>query len=142
MLFELADLTTNQFDFYHKYIFNGLGSRESWINPRDFIFRPAALHHDFWGIRGGPDALRVKADSDFYTKCKELADQEIWIKRIFYRSVAWVYYQALVQLSQIAWEYHDEPAKNWAEFIGNFKFYYARNGKAIPDYMIDAEKIT
>lgn len=126
---ELEDLTKEQYDYFKKHIYNGVGSREFPINPHDLIFKKAAEKHDFYYWRGGDDSYRVLADKE-YLKDSLIAVklQPKW-KQPFYHSVAYVYYGFLVALGRFAFEYSDEPCKTWEQLLKRFQDYQNKNNK-------------
>lgn len=138
---ELKDLTPKQLEFFLTYIFNGVGSREFFINPRDFIFKNAAKTHDLKYFCGGNDTLRKIADKNFFEECCKAVLRQPGYKRVFYFPIAYVYYSALILLGKYAWEYYDTPAGTWPEFIQHAKNSYIRKKKAIPEYLNNAENI-
>lgn len=44
---DYSELSTKQLNFFLKYIWNGVGSRE-YIRPPQFIFSEASKSHDFF----------------------------------------------------------------------------------------------
>lgn len=128
-MIQLSDLTKDQLLYFTTNIYNGVGSREFFINPHDLIFSPAAMEHDFAYWRGGPDNLRKIADKEFLQHCLVLSKQHTGIRRVFYTNTSYVYYTFLVLLGKYAWEYYDAPANTWEEFLEHFNKYQASKQK-------------
>lgn len=124
-------LTEKQKNYFARFIWNGVGSRNFFINPHDLIFKEASLYHDFYYWRGGPIELKALADKDFFHRCHSaVRKQPLW-KRPFYYFVAVIYYKFLA-LGKIAWEYGEKPCQTWQELLANFYQYHEDNPKVRP----------
>lgn len=119
---QLTDLTPDQYSYYMKNIYNGVGSRSYSINPRDFIFKKAAEYHDFRYISGGTENNRLESDLEYDLWAKKaIQDEPNIFLRNFYKLVHKIYFYVLQKLGKNAWEYYDEPSKTWDEFIERFQ---------------------
>lgn len=125
-------LTSNQKDFFKKYIWNGVGSSHYTINPHDLIFKNASIYHDFNYFRGGNDELRELADSDFINRSLAAVRSQKFYKQPFYWVVAYIYYFGLVIFGKKAWEYYEEPADSWSEFMSRVESAFIREGRKYP----------
>lgn len=125
-------LTDSQKAFFRKFVWNGLGSRDAHIDPHDLIFKNASIYHDWYYFVGGPDKLRIAADKEFLVNCNKLVLKERAWKRWFYYPVSYVYYFFIKIGSKLAWEYYDEPAQTWEEFIEHVMTYFDRKKKPYP----------
>lgn len=124
---ELKDLTPDQYAYYRRWVYNGVGSRTFPINPRDFIFGPAAIEHDarywFYLVPG----LRAWVDKQFLVDCLKLVKQQPKWKRPFYWCIAHVYYLFLRLLGKYAWEKGEKPITKWDDFLTRFYAYYEKH---------------
>jgi len=84
---------------------NGCGSKGGWLNVPDWIFTASCWHHDFNYWLGGTEEDRKKADWQFYQAMLYDASKAVWWKRPWYRTMAWVYYKAVRQVSSVFFPY-------------------------------------
>lgn len=123
---QLEDLTPEQFQYFKQNIYNGVGSREFPINPRDFIFKKAALRHDFYYFRLGDDNVRYQADLQYKEDgLAAIKEQPRW-KQPFYRLVHHIYCFFLFKLGPYAWEYGPQPVKTWEQYLQSYNNYLVR----------------
>jgi hypothetical protein len=120
------DLTQKQKDFFLKYIWNGVGSRE-YPKPPQLIFREASIYHDFGYFRGGPESLRKEVDREFFHKAHSAVRRLPIAQRPFYYAMSYIYFYGLKKLGSKAWELYPEPAKTWEEFLNRVYAYFDRN---------------
>ena len=101
-------LTPKQRTFFLAHIANGCKGKGSLLNPPDFIFMASCNHHDFnyWIGHTGKD--RKKADRQFYKAMLIDANEHPWYKRCVYKSLAWVYYQAVRLFASSYFYYADQ----------------------------------
>lgn len=126
LLYE--DLSVKQKDFFLKYIWNGVGSRE-FVKPPALIFDEPSMYHDFAYFRGGTDEDRKQADKEFFHKAHdEVRKKAVW-QRPFYYTMSYVYFYGLKKLGGKAWEYYDKPADTWEEFLAHVYAYFDREPK-------------
>lgn len=118
-ILKYTDLTTEQQLYVKTYVYNGLGSKELGVILPEFIFKDAAIEHDFDSFSGGTDEDRKKADLKFFKNCKNLIEESNCTSYyyIIYSSIAYIYYLGLLCFSRLTWDYYPEPAKTWEEFI-------------------------
>lgn len=126
---KYENLTEEQKIYFLKYIYNGVGSREFFINPHDLIFKEAAKIHDFEYFVGGTEERRLIIDRNFLDDCLFAANKRPFLRRQLYKIVAYVYYFFLMMLGRFAWEYYPEPADTWEEFLSRYKLYLNKNSK-------------
>jgi hypothetical protein len=125
MKLQYSDLTPKQLDYFLKYIWNGVGSRE-FVKPPQLIFSEASKLHDFQYFRGGTDSDRKASDKDLLHHMHDaVRAQKLYIRPIYYFLAA-IYYIVLSKLGKVAWEYYDKPAQTWDEFLYHLDAYFDR----------------
>lgn len=127
-----GDLTPKQKEYFDKHIWNGVGSREYFLNPHDLIFKEPSKWHDCDYFVGGPDLRRKMADKDFLYRCHQEVKKQSLIKRPFYYVMAAIYHYCLKRFSRPAWELYVHPARNWSELIKHFNSYLMRENLDFP----------
>ena len=128
-MLEYDNLSQKQKDFFDKSIWNGVGSRDFFINPHDLIFKEASKYHDFAYWRGGPEELRIKADKDFFHRAHSAVRKQSLLKRPFYYATSYVYFYFLKIGGKRAFEYYERPADTWEELLARVNFYFDENPK-------------
>ena len=98
------DLTQEQKDF----ICNGCGGKGGWFQPPQFIFNADCNHHDFQYFIGCSEVDRKKADEQFYEEMIKDANHYHWLKRTFYKLMAFTYYRAVRQCGKKFFYYADK----------------------------------
>lgn len=121
MALELEDLTDEQYEFFIRHIWNGVGSQEFALKPPALIFNPASVRHDFYYWRGGGEIERLAADVRFLNEALQACDYMPWTTRWFYVGAAHVYYRGLRVLGQRSFEYSERPAETWEEFFARWQ---------------------
>jgi hypothetical protein len=91
-------------DEYKEFVGNGCGPKvASWIP--ELSFTSACQQHDLDYWLGGTEDDRKIADLRFYHNMIETANRHSWLDRWFYKSVAWIYYQAVKRYGSNEFEY-------------------------------------
>lgn len=121
MALRLEDLTQEQLSYFKANIYNGVGSSYLDVDPPDFIFKQAALRHDFAYWLRGSELDRLRADLRFFKDgLQAIRNKAKWYSRPFYFLVLIVYTAFLLGLGWLSFEY-GKPAKTWDEFIVNYE---------------------
>jgi len=77
-------------------ICNGCGSKGGFINPPEFLFHASCDHHDFLYWLGCTEDDRLKADKSFYKYMQlDIVNEDSFIKRLYYKMLAYIYYKAV-----------------------------------------------
>lgn len=126
---QYDNLTDEQELFFLTHIWNGVGSREFFIDPHDLIFKIPSMYHDFYYFGGGDEERRQMSDWDFYLRCKREVLNISWWKRPFLYSAAYIYYFFLKIGGKYAFEYTDKPAETWEEYMEIVNSYLIKSGK-------------
>lgn len=130
MVLSYESLNSKQKAFFIEYLYNGLGSKELKVTLPEFIFRDAAIEHDFYSYSGGSHYDRIKSDKLFFKRCINTIKKKR--KYIIYYPVAYIYYFGLLSLSHLTWDEYDRPAKDWEEFIKRVEAHFKSINKEIP----------
>ena len=123
---NLEDLPPDQMHTFKTEIFNGVGSREFFIDPHDLIFKQAAMAHDFAYWRGGSNEDRKLSDKIYLEDSLDaVRRQRKWTRPIYF-VIAYIYYGFLKMLGKYAFEYRERPCESWDELYQAFKEYQAK----------------
>lgn len=125
---ELSDLTAEDYNFFLKNIYNGVGTSTNlgwflgWLtDPADFCFGPAAIVHDFsyWKCGGIKDKL--KADWIYFIDSLKLTFQQKVYTIPFYLFVTLVYTFFLFLFGWISFEW-GTPSTTFEEIKALWEF--------------------
>jgi hypothetical protein len=130
--FSYFSFTDKQKNYFDKYIWNGVGSREFFINPHDLIFKEASKHHDAEYFIGGTEEDRILADKAFLHQMHQAVRRQSKWKRPFYYLAASIYSIFLKKLGKFAFEYTERRAETFEEMLKHYHNYLERTGKPKP----------
>ena len=114
---ELEDLTPEQYQYFLRNVWNGVGSQEYAIKPPELCFALPSVRHDFYYWRGGTEADRLAADRRFLADALVEARRYRGVQRAFYVNAAYLYFYGLRALGTKAFEYGERPCQTWDELL-------------------------
>jgi hypothetical protein len=116
---KLKHLTPEQYEFYKKNIFNGVGTSFAGINPPDFKFEEAALYHDLAYWVGGNELDRLQADFIFFYIGVKCIFKSPWYMWLGLSIILPIYSLFVLLFGWISFEY-GKPSKNWEELLDKY----------------------
>lgn len=111
MRYNLKNLSKQEYKFFIKNIWNGVGS-EYLPKPPPFIFKRASIRHDFLYWAGGCKKERKEADLIFLEECIRACNCKKYrfkiFKKIIYILIAFLYWISLRIIGGLSFEYCEE----------------------------------